>query len=235
MITIDSKEIKQFEKDLLTFKSKAMPFATKNMLNNLAFEAMKVSKETIGSKMIMRNKFTQQSIRYEKTNTLDINKQESKVGSIAEYMETQEIGGIKNKKGKHGVTIATGYSSGQEGSSVRTKLPINSNKMKNIVLNSRIKNAKSKKQHNFLLIKESAKDGKKFVFLDLGKTKGIFKIIGGKKNPKIKMVYSLSKTAVTINKNEWLNPSVYIALKKRDTFYKDSLIFQLKRHKLFKQ
>lgn len=235
MITIDNKDIKRFEKDLLTFKSKAMPFATKNMLNNLAFEAQKVSKQTIESKMIMRNKFTIQSIRYEKTNTLDINKQESKVGSVAPYMETQEIGGIKNKTGKYGVTIATGYSAGQEGSNVRTKLPTNSNKMKNIVLNSRIKNAKSKKQQNFLLINQSAKDGKKFIFLDLGKTKGIFKLIGGKKNSKIKMVHSMSKSSVTIPKNEWLNPSVEIALKKRDTFYKDSLIFQLKRHGLFKQ
>jgi hypothetical protein len=235
MIQIDDKELKRFEKDLLKFKKSAFPFASKTVLNNLAFESMKVSKNTIGSKMTLRNKFTQQSVRYEKTNTLDLKKQESKVGSIAPYMETQEIGGRKNKTGKVGVSISTGYSAGQEGSGTRTKLPTNSNKMKNIILNSRTKNAKSRKQRNFLLIKESAKNNKKFVFLDLGKTKGIFKLIGGKKNTKIKMVHSLSNKSVTIKKNEWLQPSVNKALDKKATFYKDALIFQLKRHKLFNQ
>lgn len=235
MIQIDDKELKRFEKDLLRFKKSAFPFASKTVLNNLAYESMKVSKNTIGSKMTLRNKFTQQSVRYEKTNTLDLSKQESKVGSIAPYMETQEMGGRKNKTGKVGVSIATGYSAGQDGSNTRTKLPTNSNKMKNIILNSRVKNAKSRKQRNFLLIKESAKNKKKFVYLDLGKTKGIFKLIGGKKNTKIKMIHSLSNKSVTIKKNEWLQPSVNKALDKKATFYKDALIFQLKRHKLFNQ
>ena len=146
MIDMNDKELKQFEKDLLRFRKKAIPFATKNMLNNLAYETMSISKKKLDSKMTLRNKFTLQSVRYQRANGLDINKQESKAGSVAPYLETQENGGIKNKNGSVGVAIATGYSANQEGVDNRTKLPTNSNKMKNIVLNRGNKNIQNRKK-----------------------------------------------------------------------------------------
>lgn len=233
MIQANLKNIKRYENDLKNFKNKAFPFATKATVNGLAFQTMKNSKELIKNKMVLKNQFTSRSIRVEKAHTLKISKQEAIVGSVLDYMEDQEFGTTKRKDGKHGVAIATGYSAGQENQK-RTRLPRKPNKLKNIQLQRRAAKAKTRKQRNFIAIQDAANSNRKYVFLDLGKTKGIFKVIGGKRNPRIKMVYSLKKQSVRIPANPWLLPSTMKANSQRDKIYLEAIIFQLKRHNLFK-
>lgn len=233
MITLDDKDLKRYENDLKIYKRRAFPFATKQTINSLAFKAQAISKQTIKKKMILKNRFSLQSIRVNQSKTLNVRRQESSIGSTLDYMEDQEFGVTKTKDGKKGVALATGYAAGQQGTTKRTRLPRRPNQIQNIKLSRKANKAKSRKQRNLILIKDASQSSRKFVYLNLGKTKGIFKVVGGKKKAKIKMVYNLSKQSVRIPKNPWLNPSIQETIPHGAGIYKKAIIFQLKRFNLF--
>lgn len=235
MFKIDTKDIKHLEDDLKRFAFRAFPFATKATLNRSAFEAQKLARGNVSKDMIERNKFTKQSIQVDQAKTLNVRRQSATVGSIADYMETQEFGGTKHAQGKQGVPIATSYSAGQGMSSgARTRLSRKANKLANIQLNKKRSRGKNRRQRNLIAVKEAAASGNKFIYLELQKKKGIFKVIGGKRAPKLRMVHDLTEQSVTIPKNPWLRPAVQRVEMLMPGFYKDALIFQLKRHNLFK-
>ena len=237
MLKINDEEIKQFESDLKTFASRAYPFATKFTVNTAAKETMVEARENVGRQMITRNKFTKQSILFNPTRTLNVSRQAATVGSIASYMEDQEFGGIKSKGGKQGVPIATTSASGEgEGVQPRRRLvrQKSPNNLANIRLSRKKPKARSRKQENFLRIKNAVKTGRKFIFLDLQKHPGIYKVTGGKRNPDIKLMHDMSKKSVNIPRNPWLAPAVRTVEERVPQIYKEALIFQLKRNNLFK-
>lgn len=235
MFKINDKQIIEYEKDLKAFAASAYPFATKNTLNQAAFHAQKLAKRDIQVKMVLRNKFTLQSIRVDQAKTLVVRNQEAAVGSTLKYMVDQEFGATKAKKGSKGVVIPTGFSAGQEGQQPRTRLPRAKNKMRNIKLRRSSKTGQSRKQRNLIAIKEAAAGGRKYVYLNLSKSEGIFKVTGGKRRPKIKMVHDMSRDSVRIPSNPWLKPAVDTTEIMMPEFYHKSLIFQLKRQGLFRK
>lgn len=234
MITVDDRDLKKYERDLKTFASRAYPYATRQTINSAAFKAQDISRGNVRNGMVTRNKFTERSIQVDKARTLAVTRQVATVGSIAGYMETQEFGGTKQSSGGNNVAIATSYSAGQEGQRPRTRLPRRPNKMATIQLQKRRKGGSSRKQQNFIAIREAATRGSKFVFLDLGRRRGIFKVTGGKRKPKIKMVHDLTRSSVAIPKNPWLAPAVRDTQKYIPGIYVDALKFQLQRNQLFR-
>lgn len=235
MFNAKTSEIKQLESDLKTFAERSFPFATKNTVNQGAFRARQYWQQNIEADMVNRNKFTRNSIRVDQTRQLNIRRQEAIVGSIADYLADQEFGATKTASGSEGVAIPTAYSAGQgEGARPRTRLPRKPNKMQNIQLRKRGRKGASRKQKNLVAIKGAAASGRKYVFLDLGRTKGIFKVMGGRKRPRIKMVHDLSRPSVVIPRNPTLAPAVERAQKDMPEIYRRSLIFQAKRQGLFK-
>lgn len=235
MFGVDTKSIKQMERDLKTFASKAYPFATRKTVNDAAFQAQRIARTDVKDNMTNRNRFTVQSIQVEQTRTLRVSRQASVIGSTADYMEDQEFGAVKSKTGKEGVQIATSYSAGQgENAQPRTRLPRKPNRMASISLQKRRKKGGSRKQQNFIAIRQAAATGRKFVFLDLGRRKGIFRVTGGKRRPKIKMVHDMTKQSVVIPKNPWLKPAFDEAASMLPAFYADALRFQLRRRNIFR-
>lgn len=235
MIRINTEEIKQYEDDLKQFAAKAYPFATRKTINDAAFHAQRLAKTDVAYGMTNRNAYTLQSIRVNQSRTLRVSQQAATVGSTADYMEDQEFGAIKSKKGAQGVAIPTSYASGEgENATPRKRLPRRPNKMANIQLAKRRKKGASRKMQNMIAIKNAATSGRSFVFLDLGRTKGIFKVVGGARRAKIKMVVDMSSDSVTIPRNPWLKPATDEAAQKLPTFYADAMRFQLKRRGLFR-
>lgn len=234
MFAINTNDVRKLEDDLKTFARQAVPFATRKTLNDSAFAARAIAQADVRGSMVNRNRFTVQSIQVGMAKTLQIARQEAVVGSIADYMEDQEFGAVKAKKGKEGVQIATSYSAGQgENGQPRTRLPRKANSMASIQLSKRRKKGSSRKQQNLVAIQQAAATGRKYVFLDLGKSKGIFKVIGGKRRPKIKMVHDMSRDSVVIPRNPWLAPAFNEALRMQPAFYADALRFQARKHNLF--
>lgn len=234
MITVNDKQLKKYERDLKTFASRAYPYATRHTVNSSAFKAREIAQGNVRGSMVTRNKWTERTIQVDKTGTLNVQHQAALVGSTEDYMETQEFGGTETSSSGKGVAIATGYSAGQEGQQPRTRLPRRPNKMAAIQLQKRRKRGTSKKQQNFIAIREAAASGTKFLYLDLGRRRGIFKVTGGKRRPKIKMVHDLTRSSVVIPKNPWLAPAVRETEKFIPGIYKDALVSQLQRNKLFR-
>ena len=226
MITVDTGQLEQLEKSLIRLRVGAIPFATKATINRAAFETRKVAQANIRQDMTNRNKFTVQSVRVEQAKTLNIRNQQSVVGSIADYMETQEFGGTKKDP-----AIATGYSAGQEGARPRTRLPRKPNKLRNIKLGAKSK-VRTRAQRNVATIRQAAGSSNKYVYLKGRKSEGLFRVLGGKKKPRIKMVHDLSRKSVDIPKSPWLLPATDAVTPKLDSFYASALRFQLKRHGL---
>ena len=70
--------------------------------------------------------------------------------------------------------------------------------------------------------------------MDLQRHPGIYRVTGGKRNPKIKLIHDMSKKSVSIPRNPWLAPAVRTVEERVPQFYKDALAFQLKRQGIFR-
>lgn len=236
MFSIQDDQIKKLERDLKTFANQALPYATRKTLNDTAFQAQKIARADIRRKMITRNNFTMQSIRVNQARSPDVKRQSASVGSTADYMEDQEFGATKVKRGKEGVAIPTAWSAGQgENAQPRTRLPRKPNRMASIQLQKRRKlKGSNRKQQNFVAVKQAAQSGRKYLFMDLGRRKGIFKVTGTQRRPKVKMVHDMTKPSVVIPKNPWLKPAFDESVGMLPAFYADALRFQLRRRGLFR-
>lgn len=233
-IDIDLRDIAQLEKDLGVFRKRALPYATRNTVNQSAFHAMREGRENIRASMITRNRWSEQSVRVNSARTLRVERQEATVGSTVDYMELQEFGGVKRAKGREGTPIPTSYSAGQGMSSrPRLRLPRRSNQIRNIRLSSRGTRG-SRRQRNLIVIRQAVASGQKYVFLDLGRRKGLFRVVGGKRRPRVRMVHDLSRRSVRIPRNPWLRPAVDETRPRVPEFYAESLRFQIRRLRIFR-
>ena len=94
----------------------------------------------------------------------------------------------------------------------------------------------TRRQRNKILIAETvAKGGSaRYIYMDNGGGKeGIFRVKGSKRRPQIRMIYDLSNPTVRIPRNPWLAPAVKVTERKLPNIYRDALIFQAKRNRLF--
>lgn len=218
MFNIRTREIRELERTLKAVSDKALPYATHKALNDAAFDAMKGTKDNINAKMITRNTWTVRSVRVEKAKRGAIANQKAIVGFTEDYMEKQEFGGTKRGK-----SIPTTYSAGQSPTAQpRTRVPRKANRTGNIQLAHQRK-GKTRKQRNFL----SVRSGEKFVYLDLGHRRGIFKITGPKKKPKVNMVQDLTRSRTPIPKTPTLGPAFIAAQDRLPGYYLDALTYQL--------
>jgi len=243
MFKFDDKEIQRYEREIKAYAHKAFPFVTKNTLNKAAFRTQKIARKDVRVKMVLRNNFTERSIQVNKVEGLNVRTQKSSVGSTLDYMLDQEFGTVITKTGSRGVSIPTGFSAGQQGSQPRTRLPRLRNTMRRIRLKGKNKRmGKTRKQRLLRSVQEAVNTGNRFVFLDLGRRQGIFKVVGGRKgvkrgwpkNAQLKMVHDMTSQSVTIPKNPWLEPAWRHGIIGIPDDYKDALLFQINRFGLFK-
>ena len=232
MIKINDKQLREFEAELKTFGERAYPFAVKNTLNDAAKKAQQNAKKNLSKNMTLRNQWTRGSVMVKGVRGLNVNTQEAAVGTERDYLEDQEFGGTKAARGSVGTPIATSFSAGQGRSKNRTKVATRGNRLAFIQLKKRKSRGTSKRQANLIAIRQ-AKTGDK-IYLDLGRTKGIFRREGGKKNPRIQMVQDLSRKSVRIPRNPWLFPAVERTKPLIPAIYKGRIVQQLKRHNLFR-
>lgn len=225
MFGINIKDFEVLTNQIERFNDTGVGIATRSTINGMAFAARSEWMQNIEDEFIQRNKFTKNSIRVVRSKSKIVGRQFARVGSIAPYMDDQEFGGTKQSTGKHGVPIATGYSAGQEGQQPRTRLPRAPNKR------GRIKLRQKRSQSNPGRVREAAANGDKYVYMkyDGGRRKGIFRILGGKKKPRVKLVWDLSRQSVIIPKTPTLGPAVAVAERAGPGLFIKAAEFQLER------
>lgn len=228
MITIDNDGVMKLADKLEKMSGRAIPYATRSALNKAAFFARGEAQEVIGRNMIERNKWTRRSVMVQTAKGLNINKQESEVGSVQDYMETQEYGGTVTGRGKT-KPIPTGYAAGQDGQRKRTKVPTRVNKMRNIRVGSR-----NRRNTLFQSAIIAANAGDKF-FKTSGRKSAIYRVWGKRKRKgqwtrvKMRMVYDMSRRSVRVPKSPWLAPAIKATVKAWPRILKKEIILQLRR------
>jgi len=205
MFGVDDKELVAMEKALGQLNKVGIPIATRRTLNDTAKEARPLTQEAARQNMILRNKYTERSIRFRTTKERDIDRMETAIGSTEDYMERQEFGGTVRKRGKHGHPIPTTVAS-NEGRGVRPRRrPVTKSKrMSNINLGRKGRpNPKgmSPRQRAFVMLQMAKRAKQKFAFLNFPNSPGIFRIFGTKKKPKAEMVHSLKHKSVKTKRN----------------------------------
>lgn len=81
-------------KILAKMRKKDLPNAVKATLNDTAFGVRQKIQKDLPSNFTIRNRFTERSIRVNKVVGNNIKTMFSEVGSVQEYMKTQEDGGV---------------------------------------------------------------------------------------------------------------------------------------------
>ena len=232
MIAVNVAQMRQFEARLLRLNEKGVKFAEVESVNRAAFETMGAARQELGGKMTLRNTWTQKSIRVQRAT---LTTPEAVVGSTAGYMETQELGGREEGHGGAAVSIPTSVSSGEgRGAVPRQKTVRKPNKMTSIILNrrrriSRSGSAGNRSRRNVYTVKRAAATGSKFIFLQLQRRRGIFRVYGGKTRPRLEMVQDLTRKSVVIPRNPWLLPVAKDEAKQVARYYSEALARQLRR------
>lgn len=230
-MTVNAAQVRQLENKLRTLNKRGVLFAEVEAVNRAAFETMKDARHELGSKMVLRNNWTRRSIQVRKAT---MRTAAAAVGSTQAYMATQELGGREVSSGKHGLPIPTSVASGEgRNAKPRQRLVRRPNKIANITLDrrnvTRRNTAKHRSQRNAHAVRRAATTSKKYVFLELQKTTGIFRVYGGKRKPRVELVQDLTRKAVDVPRNPWLKPVADRHASQMPRYYADALRRQLRR------
>lgn len=225
MFRVNTREIRLFERALGVLRKRGVPFAVRDAINQQAFTAQKLWRRKMSAEFILRNRWTQGSVRVKKAHTLKISRMESRVGSLADYMKESELGGV-TRGGK--TSIPSSSAAGQaKGSKPRMRLVRGANKIAAITLKR--PRHRNRKVRNLISIRRARKTSKRHVFLELSSSRGIFKVGGGKKNPTIRMHWDLSGKGVRTPATPTLGPTVLRVKRRSERFYELAFKKQVRR------
>lgn len=226
-VKVDLSDLKRLSRDLKAVSERALPHASRNALNDAAFEARKLWQEQMKDKFILRNDWTTRTLNVQRAKGTNVATMESSVRSNQAYLVTQEYGGFDSG------SVPTGVATGEgRGANPRKKLVRKPNKMGNISLGQRHRRG-TRKQRNAVALHLAASSGKKFVFLELNKKKGLFRLSGGKKQPKLDMVWDTTSKSHRIRATPTLGPAIQRLERELPRIMTKALMDQLKRHKVF--
>lgn len=206
-VDVDVRQFRELAARFEQLSSRSLPYAMRNALNAVAFDARTEWQRRIARSMTLRNKYTERSLRVVKVQSNRIDAMEARVGSTLDYMAKQELGGRETSKGKHGVPIPTSSAAGQ---SMKARPRTRSVRRKNYL--SAIHLARSvggsRQRRNAVAIKMAKSRTGGVAYLDLGKRKGLFAIPKGKR-AKPRMLYDLTRKTVTVRPRPTLEPTVH--------------------------
>ena len=238
MIQFDDRNLKRYARTLARDTKHGLPFAVRNSLNRIAFDARKAWQGTIRDTFILRNQWTERSIQVDKVRggNSNIAGMQSVVGSRNPYMATQESGGVLSGKGKHGKGIPTSAASGEgKGKVPRRRQVRGKYKLGNIKIGRRpSKGFKSTRQEIAANVRMAAKAGSRYVFLDVeSKGTGIYELTGGKRRPKMKRLYNLEHPSVKIKPEPTMHRTMTRMNHRFTRVARAEFLKQIKRARLF--
>lgn len=226
------KGLDEMQRKLEAVAKRSVPFAARETVNTLAFKGREIWQAEMASSLTLRNKFTQRRALVEKARTLNVNRMEAVLGHTEPYMANLEHG-KPERAAKRWRPIATEIAAGQTKGSLsagRKKIV----RPKNII--TRLGNLQGKgfagrprKARNARAIQQAIKTGKRLALLDFGRRKGVYRVMGGKRKPKILKLYDLSRRVTPVPKTPTLQRTLTKTLALAPQVAHDALSKQLKR------
>lgn len=216
-------------KDLKTFRARALPFAIRNSLNRSAFHAREEWQSEIRNSFVNRNQYTERSIRVERAEGRDPSGMVARVGSITTYLGDQERGAVVRGRGKH-KPIPSAVAAGQAPGAKRTKLVRAANKLSALQV-QRAPKGRDRKQRNAIALSMAKRRGQRAVLLERPSGgKAIYKLMGGRKKVRTRLLWDLSRSSVTVKPEPTLQRTLKRIQPKLEAIHRDAIVEQLRRH-----
>ena len=211
MFSVDDRQVRLMAERLGKIP---LSIAQKNTLNKQARITQINAKLHVQKNMLIRNTWTVRSIR------VDYAKDRhgfAITGSTERYMMHQEFGYTDHKH----TSMATPFAGGESNrAKVRTRQVRKANRLANIkIRKTGTRSAGNQLQQNMATLREAKANGDKFVYLQYGRKRGIYKVFGTKRKPKARKVQDLTRKVAVIPKNPWLEPSRVSEQETKDIFF----------------
>lgn len=227
MLIVDTHQIDDLARRLKYEAPKALAYAAKNILNRAAFEARKQWQREMESTFTLRNKWTKGSIRVEKVQGLNVRSMQSRVGSLADYMQIQEESGTI-RGGPQGYRYPSKFVK------PAGKVTKHRFRMKRLKLNHpKLEQFASTRQKIAVASRMAYASGHKFLFLDISpSSKGMYQLMGAKRRPKMRLLWDMRRGSVEIPRHATLEPTVAKVKRRMPRYAAAELLKQLKRARL---
>jgi hypothetical protein len=202
------------QRELEQLARRGVPYAARETLNGLAFEGRKIWQGEMRATLTLRNAFTERRALVERATGTRMSDMQASLGHTEDYMRRLEAG-IGERARRGGLAIPTEAAAGQAKGSlpagrkraVRPSLVIR-------VLGKVKRQAKSlpRKVRNARAVRDAIRNGSRLAYLELDRRRGIYKIMGGRKRPKIRKLYDLSRRAVPLPRIPTLQRTLALTL-----------------------
>lgn len=233
------RQIEKLEIVVKTASDRAIPFAVKDAINATARTGMQAAKREVADRFTIRNTHAKNSISFQQTKSIDIDRMESQFGTTAEYMAKQESGFVNVGK-KTGVWIPTPEAANQ-GGMTRTKPVMRGRRKANINLRKKPrKRWKTEGQQRIAEIIDVFRNrpaSQRFWYGILRGNEGLWLLRGGRKTKKggwpegmkPRLIYTTGIASTTVPKTEWMEPAGNKAISTLKDEYHKALTRQLNR------
>lgn len=197
---IEIRGLDEMQAELEQLARRGVPYAARETLNRLAFEGRKIWQGEMRASLTLRNAFTERRALVERATGSRLRDMQAVLGHTEDYMRRLE-GGIGERARRGGLPIPTETAAGQAKGSlpsgrkraVRPSLVIRA-------LGKVKRQARSlpRKVRNARAVRDAVRNGTRLAYLELERRRGIYRITGGKKKPRIAKLYDLSRRAVPL-------------------------------------
>jgi len=231
-VEVELKDFDKLQSDLQTFARRSVPFALRAALTSSAFALREAWQGEIKRSFILRNNYTERSIRVEKATSLNVATMQAVTGSVAAYLDEQEEGATI-RGGKHKPIPAPSAAGQKAGSNKRTRLVRAGNKLGALNALKTGKPTGSKKRRNAVAIAVAIARGKNVVLLERKRGgKGLFSVSGGKRKVRLRMLWDMSRGSVRVKPEPTLHRSLASIKGKLEAIHNAELLKQLRRSRV---
>lgn len=203
------------QRELEAASRSGVPRAARELVNGMAFEARAAWQDEMRRSLTLRNKFTERRALVVRATTLRRTGMEARLGHTEPYMALLEDG-KREKASKRFRAIPTEIAAGQSFGSLAggRKRAVRPSSIITRLGSLKVKGAKARgrKANNARAIQGGLKSGRRLALLDLGRGKGIYRIKGGRRKPKILKLYDLSRRSTPMPRIPTLQRAINRAL-----------------------
>lgn len=231
-ISVHLDGLDAMQRELERIARRAVPFAARETVNGLAFAGRAAWQDEMRQTLTLRNRYTERSIRVEAARTLRMDQMEARLGHPEPYVRLLEFGG-REKASRRFRAVPTEIAARQTFGSLGggRKAAVAPRAVITKLGDLRVPGAASRgrKANNARSIRAALKSGKRLAVLDLGKGKGIYRVVGGKRKPRIQKLYDVSRRSTPVPRRPTLGPALERALRVGPTIAFAALTKQLSR------
>ncbi len=230
--SVTLRGLKEMMRELDAISRRYVPAAARDTLNTLAWGTRTEWQHEMGKRLTLRNTFTQRRVLVEPCRTLYMKRMVARVGHTEPYVGWLEEG-EPERAAKRFRAVPTEVAAGQAPGSLRggRKRAVRPSAVITRLGDLAVKGGqhRSRKANNARAIRGAIRSGRRLALLDLGRGKGIYRVMGRRKRLRIVKLYDVSRRMTPVPRTPTLEPAFEVACGKAVGVMHEALTIQFKR------